>query len=290
MLYAGKEYAYVLMLGALLLSLESQAYHSESVLNRLSPYSLNRYARKVHTQSGEDGIIEEIFKRLNVQEGFCVEFGAYDGITISNTRYLWEQGWSGVSIEASAGPFEKLQKLYNNQPRMVCINAFVLPESSATNGRTFDEIAREFFPNKEIDFLSIDIDGADYLILESLECKPKVICIEGGFCWHPLLNTRIPDNYALQNLQQPLSIMTSIANAKGYTPICMEGGNLFLIRDDLSHFFSQVPQDALTLWRDGWRSLPQKSRDHILNWRKNHAILHRFEGDLCTQMPITNDF
>jgi len=80
MLYAGKEYAYVLMLGALLLSLESQAYHSESVLNRLSPYSLNRYARKVHTQSGEDGIIEEIFKRLNVQEGFCVEFGLMMGL------------------------------------------------------------------------------------------------------------------------------------------------------------------------------------------------------------------
>ena len=35
---------------------------------------------------GEDGIIEEIFKRMNIKNGSCVEFGANDGIFCSNKK------------------------------------------------------------------------------------------------------------------------------------------------------------------------------------------------------------
>ena len=39
---------------------------------RLSPFSMNKYAFNVYSQFGEDGIIEEIFNRLNIKNGFFV--------------------------------------------------------------------------------------------------------------------------------------------------------------------------------------------------------------------------
>jgi hypothetical protein len=287
MLHQKKLYTYIWIFVILLFIQEIESVNA--ILDRLSPHSLNRYPRKVYSQSGEDGVIEEIFKRLDIHNGFFVEFGAYDGITLSNTRYLWEKGWSGVMIEPHPDSFAKLRQHYHQQPRIICLHMFVSFKGSSIAGQTFDEIANTFFPHNEIDFLSIDIDGADYRILESLVCKPKVICIEAGMHWHPLLNIMIPDEFAFQGLQQPLAIMNSIAQAKGYTPVCLEGGNLFLIRNDLAHFFNEVPQDTLTLWRDGWRSYPE-SHDYLIKFRANNTIIVRFEGDLNKKYPITKDF
>lgn len=272
-----------------LLSTQIETVQPNEIVCLLSRYSLNRYHQKIYSQSGEDGIVEEIFKRLSIKTGFFVEFGAYDGITMSNTRCLWEKGWSGVMIEPDKDTFVKLKQNYHNDSRVLCINTWVSFKGSSIAGRSFDEIASEFFPYKEIDFLSIDIDGPDYRVFEFLECQPKVICIETGLHWHPLLDIRIPDEFAFQNLHQPLSVMNSIARTKGYTSICFEGGNLFLVRNDFAYLFSEVPQDVLTLWRDGWRNAPG-SHEHLINLRATHPIIIRFEGDLNKRYPITKDF
>jgi hypothetical protein len=45
---------------------------------------LLRYAKVVTSQDGEDGVIDEIMRRLGIAKGWCVEFGAYDGKTDAN--------------------------------------------------------------------------------------------------------------------------------------------------------------------------------------------------------------
>lgn len=63
--------------------------------------SLLKYGKNIHSQAGQDGIIEKIFKTLGVKNGNFVEFGAVDGILLSNCRKLYEEGWSGVFIECN---------------------------------------------------------------------------------------------------------------------------------------------------------------------------------------------
>jgi hypothetical protein len=82
-----------------------------------------------------------------------------------------------------------------------------------------DQIAAERFPGRHIDYMSIDIDGLDYRILETMALRPKVICIEGGFAFHPLLTKRVSDEVASKNLSQPLSVMMDVGRAAGYTPV-----------------------------------------------------------------------
>lgn len=52
--------------------------------------SLKSFARNEYSQYGEDGIIEEIFRRIGPNElnNFCCEFGAWDGVHLSNTASL----------------------------------------------------------------------------------------------------------------------------------------------------------------------------------------------------------
>jgi len=92
---------------------------TQAMLNRLSPFSMNKYAFNVYSQFGEDGIIEEIFNRLKIKKGFCVEFGACDGILLSNTRHLWEKGWAGVMIEKKQLEYQKMIQNYQNNKNML---------------------------------------------------------------------------------------------------------------------------------------------------------------------------
>jgi len=71
---------------------------------------LNKYRRRVYSQSGEDGILEKLFESLNIKEGWFCEFGAGDGNNISNTKIFREKGWSGVLIEGDTDRFNKMNK------------------------------------------------------------------------------------------------------------------------------------------------------------------------------------
>ena len=70
----------------------------------LIQYAWNRYS-----QNGEDGILEELCRRLQIGPGWSVEFGAWDGKNLSNTFNLLEHaGWNAVDIEADERRYQDL--------------------------------------------------------------------------------------------------------------------------------------------------------------------------------------
>ncbi len=256
--------------------------------HRLSPNSLNHFASWKYSQFGEDGIIEEIFRRLNINKGFFVEFGGCDGIYLSNTRKLYEKGWDGAYIEQDIKWFNKLRKNYKTAPNILCLHNFVHWNEKSPKGMTFDAIKAKHFPNREIDFLSIDIDGCDYYILKSLKCRPKVICIENNLFWHPLYDKEVPQGIAQKNINQPLQVVINKAKEMGYEPVCATI-NLFLVRRDLYEPFQAVPNDTLTIWRDAFRTFGHKQ--YTLNMRKTHSYFMDYEGQaLNDRHPLTLDY
>jgi hypothetical protein len=252
----------------------------------IQPESLLKYAYNTYSQRGEDGILEEILSRLNITEGFFVEFGAWDGIHFSNTKQLADRGWRGVFIECCSQKFLELQSTYRDQPGILCIEQFVTHSSNDQRGKTIDAIRDQFFPDQEIDFMSIDIDGGDYLILENLQYKPKILCIEGGFSWNPRFTKRVPDEIALYNLQQPLSVMIEIGRLKGYEPICFTQ-NTFFIRKDLYGPFSLIDNNSLSLWKDAWIELPEKR--WLNTFRANHPLIRKEEGLEFLDLDLLRD-
>ncbi len=57
--------------------------------------------------------------------GKFLDIGAWHPTQFSNTRALFERGWSGVMIEPSPEPFLALLKTYGNEPRITLICAAV---------------------------------------------------------------------------------------------------------------------------------------------------------------------
>ena len=62
-------------------------------------------------QSGQDSIIRQFFKSINIEKGVFVDVGALDGVKMSNTYLLEsEDKWAGICIEAHPDYGVKLKK------------------------------------------------------------------------------------------------------------------------------------------------------------------------------------
>lgn len=196
--------------------------------------SLLGYAKDKYSSSGNDGIIEKIFKRLDIKNGFFVEFGGWDGVYLSNCRKLFEEGWSGIFIEGDKARHEECKKNYKGEDRIKSINAFVEEE-----GNTFDNLVQDFVPNTGIDFCSIDIDGLDLEIFETFKkFMPKVVCIEGGQMLPPRRN-KVKREQAKNNIQQSLSVMCGEFWEKGYEMICTHQ-DTFFVEEKYMRLFSDT--------------------------------------------------
>ena len=139
-------------------------------------------------------------------DGVFVEVGAFDGITYSNTKALEDNlKWSGILIEPSPTNFQKLttyrpktvnissaissvEKEYlefTDDPRAIGGLTHVLDKCVQNSGRTWmdawnisdsgievkvDKLSNIFDNNniKYVDFLSIDVNGAELEVLETI--------------------------------------------------------------------------------------------------------------------------
>lgn len=250
---------------------------------KVQRHSLLHYAADVYSQRGDDGIIREIFRRLEIDHGFFIEFGAWDGIHLSNTRLLFESGWGGMLIEGDATRAKQLVECYADYPDVLCVHGWVHPVSGPGR-KSLDDFCDEHNV-QEIDFLSIDIDGLDLNIFENLRRRPKVVTIEGGFSWHPQMKTRVPDEVAAKNLQQPLDVAIQAVKAKGYAPVCFNQ-NLYAVKADLAAPFSGFKDDTESLWLDAYYAQSQTFRDTVENIRKNNPLIRQQEAPYESQFTI----
>lgn len=185
------------------------------------------HARDVFSQNGEDGIIAAIFSQIGLTHRICCEFGAWDGLHLSNTRSLLLNGWRGVLIESEPNRYASLQKTYKADPQVVCVEALV-----DDNRNSVGSILRSVGVRQELDFLSIDIDGEDFYAFSSLDVRPRLICVEVNAGHRPTVGTLVPRNTAAHNIGQPLQCFVNAGLNLGYRLVCYTG-NAFFLRTDV---------------------------------------------------------
>ena len=127
---------------------------------------------KSFAQYNEDQFIIDLFLKKNIENGVFVEFGAWDGVHLSNCKLLADNNWSGFFIEGDFLRFQECQKNYKNNNKIKVLNKFI------DESYTLNDLIKHNNIDK-IDVLSIDIDGKDLTELKRLKLvKPKVIIIE----------------------------------------------------------------------------------------------------------------
>jgi hypothetical protein len=199
----------------------------------------------VHSQCGEDGVIEKIFEIIGNGDKWCVEFGAGDGKTISNTYDLIiNKQWQAVQIEANKNLYKKLLQTYNGRTGVICFNQKINFEGT----ETLDNILLKTPLPRNFDLLSIDIDGNDYHVWDSLEIyRPKVVIIE--------FNPTIPNDLEFvqprdMKINQGSSLLSlaKLGREKGYELVAVLEINAFFVKKEYYHLF-KITDNAVHLMR-----------------------------------------
>lgn len=197
---------------------------------------LESYSRNITSQNGEDGIIEKIFQVLGNQNysKWCVEFGAWDGKHCSNTyNLIVNKGWSSVLIEADSKKFKQLMSNLGDRENVYCFNAWVGFESSDN----LESILSKTSIPKEFGLVSIDVDGCDYYIWESMQnYKPLVVIIE----YNPTIPNDIifvQDKDMLFKHGSSLLALIELGKQKGYELVAVTQTNgIFILAEKYSLF------------------------------------------------------
>jgi FkbM family methyltransferase len=170
------------------------------------------YSIKSYSQEGEDMILRRIFEKQKV--GFYVDVGAHHPFRFSNTYHFYKQGWRGINIDAMPRSMESFKRFRSrdinlempigngdqvltyfafNEP---ALNGFSEKLSRERHGKDgyfirqeielkiskLSSVLDKYLPQSvKIDFLSIDVEGLDFDILQSndwMKYKPKCILVE----------------------------------------------------------------------------------------------------------------
>ncbi len=171
--------------------IESDRLRSE--LLRLSRYDqprcLTRSGFKVFSQFSEDGILDEIFRRIGTTNRFFVEFGVGDGME-NNTLYKLGQGWDGIWFD---GDHDKITSIRRTHDTLIASKKLRVYEKWILSSTVMNDFRCASVPT-EFDLLSIDIDGNDYWVWKALEeFSPRVVVIEFNAGMGPSLFWTMPD-------------------------------------------------------------------------------------------------
>ncbi len=145
----------------------------------LSEYRINRFS-----QFGEDKVVEKLLEIMDIDKGWLIEFGAWEGTYLSNTRhhYLLNDRFDIMLAEPEHDRYQDLMKTYGqfrgSINSTVLINSKIELSGSYSLNHLFDH-----HQVNDIALLSIDVDGEDLAIWNSLDkerYRPKVVVIEYG--------------------------------------------------------------------------------------------------------------
>ena len=163
--------------------------------------------RPAYAQFGEDQVLAELVGTKTC--GFYVDVGAHHPHRLSNTHLLYVRGWWGINIDPNRAAIDAFEAERPSDVNLCCavgtangtarLYAYDEPALNTLSDaraavvglpageiivpvRTLNDILAEHVPPRlSIDLLSIDVEGLDLAILQSLDFdsyRPRLICVE----------------------------------------------------------------------------------------------------------------
>ena len=204
------------------------------------PKRLEQHGFKVYSQHDEDGMLAEIFRRIEVEKGVFCEIGVENGLEC-NTLFLIHQGWRGIWLEGNQAQQQAIESKFApilRNKRLGLGMGYITPGNINQSIRQM--CSHLAVDAGDIDFLSIDIDGMDIYLLDVIEFRPKVICIEYNAKFPPPVFKKpvFDEDFRWKGtdyMGSSLTAITQTANQKGYSLVGtnISGSNAFFVRNDL---------------------------------------------------------
>ena len=177
--------------------------------------SMAKHSRCFQSQLGQDVLVDTL---MDGTPGFFVEFGALDGLNLSNTQFLEaSRKWTGILAEPARGCHdalrsnrpnaridtrcvwstsgEKMEFVETEEVHLSTLAQFVSADAHASiremaAGKydvetvSLNQLLRESECPKQFDFLSVDTEGSEFDILAAAdfdEFHPRIIAVEHNY-------------------------------------------------------------------------------------------------------------
>lgn len=128
-----------------------------------------------YSQSGQDAWVNEYLRQ---QKGYFVDIGAYDGVALSNSCYFEKMGWKGICVEGNPIPC----KVLSNNRACICVHAAItnfngevefggdaIGKGVKVPALTLNKLLELHNAPTLIDYISIDTEGHEFVILEAFD-------------------------------------------------------------------------------------------------------------------------
>ena len=202
-----------------------------------------------HAQNSEDVILD---RALRADTGFYVDVGVASPTIASVTKHFYDLGWSGINIEplpsyaaelrlerprdttieavAGSAPGRSTLYVVETDPDLSTLDSErqveLAAEGEATTPRevdvvTLDQVLEEAGP-ATIDFLKIDVEGAERDVLEGLDLnrwRPRVLVVEST-----APNAQVPTHQQWEDL----------VTGRGYRYASFDGINRYYVPEEES--------------------------------------------------------
>ncbi len=238
------------------------------LLNKKNNFNINKFGIKIYSQNDEDGIILYIFKHIGIKTKKFVEIGMENGTECNTTNLLKNFNWKGIQIEGSKKLYNDakiqlkkiLEKKRNN---LKLLNIFVTKKN-------INQILKKNC-GKEIDLLSIDIDGNDFWIWKAINCvKPRLVVIEYNSFFGSNISATIKYNSKFswdhRNNKSyygaSLKALEKLGKQKKYNLVGVDknGVNAFFVRNDLAKYINLKSKKTEEIFLDNKREIRNKEQ------------------------------
>jgi hypothetical protein len=223
--------------------------------NTITANPLLAFGRRHFSQNDEDGILQEILRRIDItQPSVFLELGVGDG-TENNTIILLALGWRGIWIGGEDLAFQ----LPIDGARLVFLQRWITKDNAPA--LVNEGLAALRINLQDIRVAVVDLDGNDGHIVRALltgGLAPDVFIVEYNAKFPPSSEFEMPydkdhrsqgDDYFGVSLQKWVKIFTPA----GYTLVaCNDNGvNAFFVMTTHMPRFTDVPTNIEVLYRNG---------------------------------------
>jgi hypothetical protein len=252
--------------------LSSELRELQREIAERTPGNPAAHGYKVYSQVDEDGIIDSIYHTLGPGSQVFVELGCGTGLE-NNTHHLLLRGWRGVWVDGSAKNIGAIARHIPLSSARLSVD-----QSFITRDNVRDVVRRSLATlggeSKEIDFLSIDLDGNDAILLDCLleEHRPRLVCVEYNAKFPYPTDVEVAydaehrwtgDDYQGASLA---AYVRHVGDRYRLVACNASGVNAFFVRADLADAFPQATIDELF----------QPPRYHLIQILSGHPPSFKF--------------
>lgn len=220
-----------------------QQQYSSLIHNKDRRRDLRMKEKKISSQHGEDGLILHFLDQIGAKNHIAAEFGVGGGQECNTANLIINFGWNALLIEGNKKNYQQAKSYFASHPlvderQVTILNQFV-------DADNINSLLEDNLSVKDIDLLSLDIDGNDYWVWKAItSIEPRLVVIEYNSSLGKNCSVTVKYDSRFNRFKKhssgfyhgaTLKALTKLARNKGYGLVGCEshGINAFFIRNDL---------------------------------------------------------